>query len=254
MFDRLPSGEIARITAPEVGAGYERLRAVHDLAVGGSGAHWNWPSALTLTAVSLSRILHLDDLYRRIIDVPGIVCEFGTHWGTSAAILRNLRTIHEPRNRSRELHLFDTWSGFTGASEADHGARDGDFGLPPGWEETLRETLEAQDAANEVPSPPSVVLHRGDARETFAAFLREDPGKVIALASLDMDLYAPTRDVLELLAERLVVGSIVVFDELNYPPHPGETRAFLESNLRWSRLTRSRFMPYAAFTVVESRV
>lgn len=252
-FERLPTGEMRRATPPEVHSAYAELRNLHLSVVKGSGDLWNWPAVLTSTAMTLARILHLNHLYTLILDVPGVICEFGTHWGASAAILRNLHQIHEPNNRSRELHLFDTWEGFRGVGPEDLEARDGDFSVPIDWAESLQSVLGLLDVANRATSAPSAILHQGDARTSFAEFLESDPGKLIALAFLDMDIYEPTRGVLELLEQRLVAGGIVVFDELNYPPYPGETVAFLESRLRWGRLVRSPFLPFSAYTVVQAR-
>ncbi|GAH68433.1 unnamed protein product, partial [marine sediment metagenome] len=36
---------------------------------------------LFLSSKNLSRILYMDHLYRQIIDIQGIVVEFGTRWG-----------------------------------------------------------------------------------------------------------------------------------------------------------------------------
>jgi hypothetical protein len=46
-----------------------------------TGAQWNYHSLVTLKRQVLSRILHYDTLYRQIIDVPGVICEFGVHGG-----------------------------------------------------------------------------------------------------------------------------------------------------------------------------
>ena len=53
--------------------------------------------------------------------------------------------------------------------------------------------------------------------DTLPSFLNDEPGPV-AFLHLDADLYSSTKTVLDLLGDRLVPGSIVVFDEFfNYP-------------------------------------
>ena len=48
----------------------------------GSGC-WNKHSMVTMNVGALSKLLYLNDLYQRIIDVPGVICEFGVQWGTT---------------------------------------------------------------------------------------------------------------------------------------------------------------------------
>ncbi len=212
---------------------------------------WNWPAAGTLTQPSIARILHLFEVYSRVLTVPGVICEFGSHWGAGTSVLRVLHKILEPNNRSRELHVFDTWKGFAGASSADRHSADGDFSVPEDWRSHLGELLMLQDAAGTTARPPQFVLHEGDARETIQDFLSERPETIIALAILDMDIEDPTSAVLREISGRLVVGSVVIFDELNCPMYPGETLAFRNSHLKLSTIIQSPYLPYAAYAVIE---
>ena len=61
----------------------EILRKFSKLNIDRAGAQWNYHSLVTLKRQVLSRILYYDTLYRQIIDVPGVICEFGVHWGAS---------------------------------------------------------------------------------------------------------------------------------------------------------------------------
>ena len=45
---------------------------------------------------------------------------------------------------------------------------------------------------------------------------------------LDVDLFEPTKALLETFLPRMPQGAVVVFDELNSPFFPGETQAALE--------------------------
>ena len=60
----------------------------------------------------LARILFMDDLYRRIVDVPGVILELGVRWGQNLALFSALRTIYEPFNHNRKVIGFDTFAGF----------------------------------------------------------------------------------------------------------------------------------------------
>ena len=54
----------------------------------------------------------MDHIYRQIVDVMGVVMEFGTRWGPNLAQFSALRGIYEPFNRHRKIVGFDTFSGF----------------------------------------------------------------------------------------------------------------------------------------------
>jgi len=69
----------------------------------------------------------------------------------------------------------------------------------------------------------------GDVRETVPKYLADNPHTIVALAYFDLDLYEPTRDVLEILRPYLVKGSVLAFDELAHPKWPGETVALRET-------------------------
>src|SRR6266508_2691368 len=68
---------------------------------------------------ALVKFLVLNDLYLRILDLPGIVVEFGTWWGQNMVLFENLRAIYEPFNKTRTVVGFDTFSGYHGFSEHD---------------------------------------------------------------------------------------------------------------------------------------
>ena len=54
----------------------------------------------------------MDHLYKQIIDVMGVIMEFGTRWGPNISQFSALRGIYEPFNRHRKIIGFDTFSGF----------------------------------------------------------------------------------------------------------------------------------------------
>ena len=81
----------------------------------------------------------------------------------------------------------------------------------------------------------------GDVRETLPQYLENNPHTVVALACFDLDLYEPTRAVLEKIRPYLTKGSIVAFDELAHAKWPGETSA-LRDTLR-TDACRLRLLP-----------
>ena len=45
------------------------------------GGNWSVHNLVTLKRMALSRIIYYNELYQKIIDVPGVICEFGVQWG-----------------------------------------------------------------------------------------------------------------------------------------------------------------------------
>jgi hypothetical protein len=199
----------------------------------------------------LSRLLYQDQLYRSIINVPGVICEFGVHWGATIATLCNLRGIYEPYNHSRRIFGFDTFSGFVGVDEKDGGfSSDGDYSTSTGYEDELSTLLSLHESFSPIPQIQKFELVKGDVTETLPVWIEKNPHAIISMAIFDMDIYKPTRAALELILPRLTKGSLLVFDELNCPHFPGETEAVNEVlGLNNIRLQRTPLQPYCAFAV-----
>lgn len=212
---------------------------------------WNKHNLLTLNVTVTSRILYLNELYQRILDVPGVICEFGVQWGATLAQLINLRSIHEPFNHSRTICGFDTFEGFPSVHAKDGDRyRTGDMATQAGHEAELGRILSLLETFPPLSHLQKFDLVKGDASESIDKWLEENPHAIISLAIFDMDLYQPTKDVLEKIRPRLVRGSVLAFDELNCKQIPGETRALDEAmGLNNLRLRRSPLHPYGAWAV-----
>lgn len=188
--------------------------------------------ALYMNRQLLSRILFMQELYRRIIDVHGVVIEFGTRWGQNMAIFHSLRGMFEPFNMNRRLICFDTFAGFPGVDPKDgtyEQAKAGGFSVSASYEEHLQQVLEWHESQSPLSSIRRFEIRKGDAASELRKYLDENPHTIVALAYFDMDLYSPTKDCLEMLKPFLTRGSVVGFDELNVKEWPGETIAYREA-------------------------
>ena len=209
---------------------------------------------LFLDSKSLSRILAMDYLYKKILEVEGVVVEFGTRWGQNLALFQTLRGIYEPFNRHRRVIGFDTFEGFPSVLEEDGTSEmmfEGNLSVGEGYLAFLQSLLKIHEQLNPLGHIEKNFLVAGDATETFPSFLAENPQTVVALVYFDFDLYAPTKACLEAVSERLTKGSVVAFDEVNDPDSPGETRALMEAvGLRNVALRRVRHASRISYFVV----
>lgn len=206
---------------------------------------------LFLDSKALSRILFMDFLYRQIVDVQGVVMEFGTRWGQNVGLFTSLRGIYEPFNRHRKIVGFDTFAGFPSIAPEDGGAdmmRPGQLAVTENYEGYLGDVLATHESLAPLSHIRKFELRKGDATRELPLYLEKAPETIIALAYFDFDLYEPTRRCLELIRPRLTRGGVVGFDELNDPDSPGETLALMAtfglSNVRLKRFPHASRVSY----------
>ena len=102
-------------------------------------------------------------------------------------------------------------------------------GLPEAWA-GFNLASRAFDKKGRLPRvPANVRLHRGWFDQSLPTWLAENPGPV-AFIHVDCDLYSSTKTIFSLLGERIVPGTVILFDEyFNYPNwERHEYRAFQE--------------------------
>jgi hypothetical protein len=244
------AGEFTRQSSEEQARNQELLKIASSLLLT-YGNQWNLHSLVTLKRQSLSRILYYNELYKQIIEIPGVICEFGVQWGATLAQLINLRGIYEPFNHSRKVIGFDTFEGFPVIDEKDGGFSSvGDYAITKDYEKILANILSLHESFSPIAHLEKFELIKGDASLTIDGWLENNPHAVVAMAIFDMDIYKPTKTVLEKLLPRLTKGSILVFDELSCPHFPGETLA-LDEVIGLNNLSLRRFphQPYCAWAV-----
>lgn len=186
---------------------------------------------LFINSKDMSRILFMDYIYKKIIDVQGIVIDFGCHWGHNAALFSTFRGIYEPFNRHRKIVAFDTFQGFPEITLEDGNSdlmKEGNLALPDKYEEYLKLLLELKELFNPASHIQKFEVIKGNAVTTFEEYLRNNPETIVSLAYFDFDIYLPTFECLKLIKDRIVKGSIIAFDELNDPDSPGETQALID--------------------------
>lgn len=218
---------------------------------------WQWDQLVLLKRQVLSRVLHFDNIYRQILDVPGEVLELGVQWGAGLTTLINLRGIYEPFNHARRIIGFDTFAGFLELDVKDtvnpnskdsYRPNKGSYSTSNGYEETLDFFLSLHERNAPISHKKKFELVKGDVSLTLPAWLNRNPNTICSLVIFDLDVYKPTFDALEAIKPRLTKGSILVFDELGSPNFPGETLALMESvGLPNLRLRNTPNQPYVSW-------
>jgi hypothetical protein len=209
---------------------------------------------LFFNAKNFSRILFMHHIYKQIIDVPGVVMDFGTRWGNNLALFSVFRGIYEPFNRHRKLIGFDTFTGFPSINNKDGDSKlmsKSNVACTKNYEEYLEKIMSLQEKQNPISHIKKYEIRAGDATKEIHKYLDENPETIVALAYFDFDIYEPTKECLNTILPRLVKGSILGFDELNDHDSPGETLALMETmglnNINLKRLDITSRASYIIF-------
>jgi tetratricopeptide (TPR) repeat protein len=135
----------------------------------------------------------------------GLILEFGVYHGKTIRMIAS----YFPKEK---VHGFDTFSG-----------------IPEDWHYTPSGSYSTHGSLPV--APDTVQYHVGLFSETLPGFLESHPGLPICFMNIDCDLYSSTRDVLDSVFDRVVPGTVIIFDEYVINPHwkEDEYRAFQEA-------------------------
>lgn len=186
---------------------------------------------LFMNRQSLSRVLFINELYQKIINVNGIIMEFGVRWGQNLSLFSSFRGMYEPYNYTRKIVGFDTFEGFPSIHKNDgkkEFMKKGAYSVSENYENYLEQILSYHESESPISHKKKFELIKGDATKTIKEYLSKNPQTIISFAYFDFDIYEPTKVCLEAILPHLTKGSIIAFDELNDPNFPGETIAFQE--------------------------
>jgi hypothetical protein len=210
---------------------------------------------LFLNRQLLSRIIFLDYLYKKIVNVHGVIAEFGVRWGQNLSLFSSFRGMYEPYNYSRKIIGFDTFEGFPNVTEKDGNHNvisEGAYGVTPGYKNYLEEVMKYHESESPLNHIKKFEIVKGDACKTLQQYLEEHPETIFSLVYFDFDIYEPTKKCLELIKPFLTKGSVLGFDELNDHTFPGETLAFKEVfGLDRFEIKRTPLNPMASYVVIK---
>jgi len=210
---------------------------------------------LYMRSSALAKILFINEMFEMILDIPGIIVEFGCWWGQNLVLFENLRAIYEPFNQSRRIVGFDTFKGYTSFSNKDRCGetiKEGSYNLPDNYKQYLEKLIDYHEKNNVLANVKKHQVIEGDVTQTVPKFFKDNPETVVALAYFDCGLYKPVKVCIETIKSYLIPGSVLMLDEFNSPEQPGETIAFREimKDTRYSVL-RSKYINDRTFIIIE---
>lgn len=189
----------------------------------------------------ISKLISHYELYKKVYSLNGDIFEFGVFKGVSLIQWASFREIFS-RTSKQKIVGFDTFSKFPETKfEKDKVLRKNfinEAGLNSIKKHELKKILLDKGIRN-------VDLVQGNILTTLPAYLNKHKNLSIILLHIDVDIYEPTKIILDMLYDRVVDGGIVILDD--YRVFPGETKAvddfFKGKNIKIEQLSFSKKRP-----------
>jgi len=196
-----------------------------------------------------ARFLQVDDFHLtfhtesvKFVTLDGLWMEFGVYRGRSIDQFASLT--------ENKIYGFDSFEGLP--EFWDHDNPKGVYGLngiiPPGIIVGENQSMyDNSPTVNYKPWPKNVALVKGLFDATLPKFLERYP-EVAAFIHIDSDIYSSAKTIFDCMKDRIVPGTVIVFDEIdNYPTfREHEIKAFAEFLLNSPHLSYEALL-YSGF-------
>ncbi len=174
---------------------------------------------ITSDVTRIGKIITHYELYKKIINIPGEVIECGVFKGSSLIRFATFRGILENPN-SRKIVGFDTFGDFPNSSyELDKKYVDNFVKAAGNRSISLTELKKVFEYKKFI----NYELIAGNIIDTIPEYIINNPALKIALLHIDVDIYEPTKVILEYMYDKVVKNGVLILDD--YSTFPGETKA-----------------------------
>ena len=185
---------------------------------------WNIENSFYLNSNTsrLNKALCQFELFKKTVNLHGDIVECGVFKGTSLIRFATLRELY--KKKSRRIVGFDTFGKFPSAEFSKDVKLRSKFVKQSGNESISTNQLMRILKNKKIDT--NVELIKGDITKTIPEYLERYPKLKISLLNLDVDLYEPSKVILENFYPRLTKGGVLILDD--YGVFPGETKAVNE--------------------------
>ena len=190
----------------------------------------------------LKKLIVHYELYKKIQKIKGVIIECGVFKGSSLIRWATFRFINDKYN-NRTIIGFDTFNKFPKTNFLPDKIHRKKF-----IDEAGKKSLSVKKLKKIFYQKKfkNIKLIEGDIIKTIPRYTKNNPDLKIALLHIDVDIYEPTKVILEYLFKKVVKGGIIIFDDFNV--FPGETKAvkdFLKGKkYKLKKLSYSKLNPY----------
>ena len=177
---------------------------------------------------TISRFIFRFEVYKKQLNVPGVILDFGVGRGASLFTWAKLTEIFEPINYTREIFGFDTFKGVMSHSQERDRSKKTSYSIFNSNFSNISNAIKVFDSNRKLSHIKKIHLYKGDVTKTLSKFEKENKHALVSLLHLDLDIYKPTKKIMKSIIKKMPKGSIILFGQLNTRLYPGETLAFLE--------------------------
>jgi len=159
----------------------------------------------------LAKLLMMNDLYQKIVDVPGNIIEVGSWYGQSSVVFENLRAINESFNNTRRIISLDTFEGYLENSGLEITQSEIDkYKTSTDWLKELELIQQSHRTINN--SSTQFINYKGDVKETLPKIL-EKLQEPISMVYYDIATFETLESTFNAVLPYIGKGSIFVFDD-----------------------------------------
>jgi hypothetical protein len=211
--------------------------------------HYENAFYLTSQPARIAKLIAHYELYKLSIGVPGAIIECGVFKGASFIRFASFRHLFET-SESRDLVAFDIFGKFPETSFDPDKKKLKEFIAAAGDESISKDQL--LDVLQSKECERKVKLIEGDILETVPEFIEKHPELKISLLHIDVDIYDPSKCILEHLFPKLSLGGVLVLDD--YSIFPGATKAVDEYFIERSEKVRKLPYCYAPHYLIKENI
>jgi len=176
----------------------------------------------------LAKFLVLNEIYQKILDVPGNIIEVGSWYGQSSILFENLRAIHENFNNTRKIISLDTFEGYVENSGLEIAQNEIDkYNTSTKWLESLESIQQSHKRINN--SSTEFINSKGDVKDTLPKLLKElqEP---VALVYYDIATYDTLEATFNAILPYVGRGSVFIFDDFG-TQYKGVNKFLMENKI-----------------------
>ena len=194
----------------------------------------------------LQKVLSKYELFKKIINVPGDICECGVFRGSGIFTWVKLLKLFKPNNNFKVVG-FD----FFEKKQRPKSKFNSDKKVLKFHDKGTISQLELKKRCKEL-NFNNLKLYAGDVKKTTKKYAKENFGSRIALLYLDVDNYEGTLEILKNLYKKMAKGGVIAFDEYALHGH-GESDAVDEffKNKKLKLKSFSWANSPTAYTIIE---